>query len=78
MAEYKDMIKTNWWHVPELACDRSLPEMFTATMVGWIEKDIWRKGVIDKNRMEKLTWLSINSEIDQGLLGYHRCELGEP
>lgn len=75
MSYIPDLKKTEWWHEINLAYSKSIPEKFTAILVGWIGDTIPSRGEVLDEIMEKLEWAYDNREIDQGCLGEHECEI---
>ena len=75
MSYTPDLKKTEWWHEIDFAYSKSIPEKFTAIMVGWIGNRIPSTGKVLKEIIEKLEWAYDNREIDQGWLGEHECEI---
>lgn len=75
MSYTPDLEKTEWWHEINFAYSKSIPEKFTAIMVGWIGNRIPSAGEVLNEIIEKLEWAYDNRTIDQGWLGEHECEI---
>ena len=75
MSFIPDLEKTEWWHEISFAYGKSIPEKFTAIMVGWLGNTIPSAGEVPNEIIEKLEWASVNRTIDQGWLGEHECEV---
>ena len=75
MSYTADLKKTEWWHEIDFAYSKSIPDKFTAIMVGWIGNRIPSAGEVSYEIIEKLEWAYDNREIDQGWLGEHECKI---
>jgi len=73
MSYTPDLKKTEWWHDIAFAYSKSIPEKFTAIMVGWIGNRIPPSGKVSNKIIEKLEWTYDNRTIDQGWLREHEC-----
>ncbi len=67
--------ETEWWHEINLAYSKSIPEKFTAIMVGWLGNSVPTTGEVSPENLEKLEWVYENRIIDQGWMGEHECEI---
>lgn len=75
MSYTPDLTQTEWWHEVSLAYRKSLPETFTAILVGWLGDTVPTTGIVSAEILEKLAWAYENRDIDQGWLGEHECEI---
>jgi len=75
MSYTPDLKKTEWWHEIDFAYSKSIPEKFTAIMVGWLGNRIPSSGEVLIEIIEKLEWAYDHRVIDQGWLGEHECEI---
>ncbi len=75
MSYTPDLKKIEWWHEVNLAYSKSIPDKFTAIMVGWIRDMIQSTREVTDDIIETLEWAYDNREIDKGWLGEHECEI---
>ncbi len=75
MSTVPELTQTEWSHTPDLASSSSVPEQFTATMVGWIKDKVPTLGEVAGEVIENLRWTCDHRTIDQGWLGEHECEI---
>ena len=75
MGDIPDLEEKEWWHVVDLAYNKSIPENFNAVMVGWLGSKIPSTGEVSTKTINKLEWALANRAIDQAWMGEHECEI---
>lgn len=75
MGFIPDLEKIDWWLDVAFAYSKSIPESFSAIMIGWLGNSIPSSGETPGEFLERLEWAYEQREIDQGWLGEHECEI---
>ncbi|MFC1580268.1 hypothetical protein ACFL4N_05085 [Thermodesulfobacteriota bacterium] len=75
MGFIPDLEKADWWHEVGFAYSKSIPESFSAIMIGWLGNTIPSSGEIPGEFLKRLEWAYEHRAIDEGWLGEHECEI---